>query len=1040
MNYRFSLLFLSFCLLAIQCLTGQSEQYHSYKLSPKDGFSGHTFTCLVEDQQGFIWIGTYNGLNRYDGKEIKIFNTLNSNLSFNKINKGLLDPNGLIWLVAVVQEGVLIDIFDPFTTQVEQFGQKFPNCPFRLTEIKHIKGDEFDRLWILLNTGELYMYEGSFQKVSGLGQKVEADFFITDKLSVWYAHDSILVQQDLSGNRIQQLPKPFQLIRLRTDTFGRLWAASTQEEGLGEIKKYESGKWHDLAVEGHVLAIHTIKKQKTLFDIWLDGQNNLWVSSFNKLLLLDTDGSVINDFNAHVGRREANLKMPHFYLEVDMTDNGFIWLTALSEITVLYPAQKIVRNYLNDGISTRSLIELENNKLLAFTYNGPFVIDRNEETISKFDIWSDNTFRAAYLIDSSIWGLLHHNRLYKYDFKSQKEYTIQLLNEGADEALNLNHLIESSDSNTIWVASEYGIQIIDKKDLSVRYPSAWTNDHPLNYIESQFLYENKHGIWVATVKGVYLLDSKGAVLYQVPFFNAQINTIYEDHAGFLWLGTKGKGLYRWKPFSHTYEDYTIEDGLCDNTIYTILEDDAGNIWMGTNNGLSCLEVEHQRFRNFFKEDGISHNEFNKNSVLKSSDGYMYFGGLNGYNAFRPDELLSLPAKATPPRIIRFLVISDRDEEPTDRISELNLAQQWVVPADVRSIQFEFSQLDYRKDVQSKFAYFIEGYDTKWNYLSGNELRLNKLPFGDYQLQVKGKGYFGQWSEPLILPLKVTPPFYYGWLFITGCIIFLLGITYLIVCWRNWQLQKDKDRLEAEVLRHTKSLARQKEQLEQINQIKDQLFAIIAHDLRGPAFTLQGIQQKIDYLKTTKQTDRLEELTSIISDAVNSLVSRLENLLFWSLGQTKRLPVVFEEISLKDLIDQQLKKKALATNTPLKAAISKDLVVKVDSNSMNAVISNLLDNAIKFTKTDGNIRIEGHRENEHIKLFIKDTGIGMDKEQLENLFLLKADKSRRGIKGEKGMGIGLVLCKELVEINGGEMKVKSQQGLGTQVELIFPSCN
>jgi len=375
--------------------------------------------------------------------------------------------------------------------------------------------------------------------------------------------------------------------------------------------------------------------------------------------------------------------------------------------------------------------------------------------------------------------------------------------------------------------------------------------------------------------------------------------------------------------------------------------------------------------------------------------------------------------------------------------------------DDKSFEFDFFLLDYANSFQSTYAYKIEGYDQKWTNLSTNQLRINRLPYGDYILKVKAKGSKETWSNQVLeLPINVLRPFYLTWQFILVGLIALLALGYMIIQWRlkilenrNLELErvvaertKELEQNSKELAQNAEVLAQNSKELADLNQTKDQFFAIIAHDMRGLVLSFKNVSQKVGFLRRKGREKEVDVFLKNIDKSADNLSNLLDNLLNWALVEKGVFPYHPELFNLERVVMENIKlftELSRIKDIPLSYEVHETLNVYADKNAVSTIIRNLMNNAIKYSSPGAAVIIKAHQVDGKIQIEIKDTGEGIESEALEKIFQLDTQKTKQGTLGEKGTGLGLVLCKELVMLNKGDINIKSEEGKGTSVFVGLP---
>jgi signal transduction histidine kinase len=364
----------------------------------------------------------------------------------------------------------------------------------------------------------------------------------------------------------------------------------------------------------------------------------------------------------------------------------------------------------------------------------------------------------------------------------------------------------------------------------------------------------------------------------------------------------------------------------------------------------------------------------------------------------------------------------------------------ILPIDsAQMLTFEFAALNFYQSKRNQYAYKIEEIDTNWVQLGNqNELTLTSLTAGTYTLRIKGSNNHGVWNEEgIALKIHVVPPIWQqNWFLITILALFVASL-YVSYRVRIYQLGRREEKLELQIKERTKELAA-------ANRSKDQLFAIIAHDLRSPLTAFEDVSNQIEYFIRKNKLDRVIELGKHIDTSIQGLNILLNNLLGWALvQQNHKIQINPQPIDLSEIVERILdiyKNVAQSNQIHLKNFVKENTTIYVDIDSFQTILRNLISNALKYTPPNGSVIIQTIQENENVILTIQDTGLGMNEEQLKSIFQPNLLQSNRGIRGEKGTGLGLVLCQEFAILNHIKLEVESQPNEGTIFYLSIPTTN
>lgn len=386
----------------------------------------------------------------------------------------------------------------------------------------------------------------------------------------------------------------------------------------------------------------------------------------------------------------------------------------------------------------------------------------------------------------------------------------------------------------------------------------------------------------------------------------------------------------------------------------------------------------------------------------------------------------------------------------DRFSTLQASKKIKIAPSVSAFTIHFSLVDQFYSNNNGFAYKIEGLENDWNEIKENYIRIYNLPYGSYVLIIKGQRYNGEWTtNNLTVPIEVLKPYYLEWWFFVSIGLSIMGLSFLLFKNRLIRLEQSKSELEQLVQLRTKKIQEDKILIEQqykelasLNQTKDKLFTIIAHDLRDPANTFIGLSKKLRYLIQHQQWKRLESFGGYMEQSADSLHKMLNNLLVWASAQQGNISCIQETFLLTSILEELLpvyeikaKEHEIHINKELAAPT---LSLFADREMFAIILRNIMDNALKFSKKGNTVTIQAFEKDNEIIVSVQDEGIGIPPELIPQLFSLKPEKIRRGVRGIKGAGLGLSLCKELTELNNGRIKVENTYPKGAKISLYFPN--
>jgi signal transduction histidine kinase len=479
-------------------------------------------------------------------------------------------------------------------------------------------------------------------------------------------------------------------------------------------------------------------------------------------------------------------------------------------------------------------------------------------------------------------------------------------------------------------------------------------------------------------------------------------------------------------------------------VYSIIEDNNNNIWFATGNGLCSFDPSLSKCRNYSVEDGLQSLEFNMGASFLSSNGEIFLGGMNGFNSFHPD---SITLNSYIPELeftgVYKIIKGKREELYTEGNDKI------VLPHHDHSFTVEFSALDFTNPAKNYYMYMLEGIDDDWTDI-GNR---NFIPFlnlspGEYKLRVKGCNNDGIWNEEGIsLNIVIRPPW---WRSRLAWFLYFALLTILILFFfklREKQHLRYRKVLEEKVKERTLKIEAQKEEiirknteLNEINSSKDKFFSIIAHDLRNPFNAILGFTNLLLMDLHNIDSDKLKKSLENIKSSSQQAFDLLENLLLWARTQTVVIAFRPVETDINELTCEcinHVSAQANRKNIDITFENVENIIMPVDPDMIKTVVRNLLTNAIKFTWQNGKVKVFLYRKENSCIIEVADNGTGISPEKMNNLFKIDNSAKMKGTSQEPGSGLGLIICKELVERHEGYITAESNEGQGTIFRVELP---
>lgn len=1084
MNKCKYILFVLVQLFSLSAFT-HNQQFRFERIGTKEGLSDPNVMCVTQDSRGFIWVGTRNGLNRYDGHQFRVFYNDpadSGSLSNNYIRNIIEDSKGNIWIATT---GGGLNKFDRKTNRFKQYTHD-PNNSNSLAGnvVGNIVTDKTGKLWIATNDGiNLFDPETNhFRRFShdknnpaSISDNNVTDVFEDSKGDIWFGtqngglnrfsvKDSTFISyqtdarnnHSISGNNIYTIFE---------DSRHRLWIG-TPGNGLNLFDR-ETGKFQQFK---HTLDANSLSNNNVLC-INEDDNGNLLIGTENGgISLLD---STLQNFRAYVNDEiDANSLSANSVHSITKDKDGNLWVGVFAGGINLYKKSTASFNHFKRNSSPESLsnnfvlsIYEDLNDNLWVGTDGGGLNCFNDKT-GKYSLYkknlTQNSIAGNYILalagdkNDNLWIGTWGNGMSKFNLKTRKFTNFKSESNNKELSHNNIYAITVTNDGKIWIGTfGGGLDIYD--DQSKKFRHYQNDDNDKKSLSDDKIYsiiEDKSGkIWIGTADGgINLFEPKtnSFIRFNKENKNLLTNTVYhllETKSGIIYACTT-TGLYYFDPLTFRFFLIESRNRFTSEYIYAALEDQNGHIWVSTNKGLSKYDPETKAIENYSVEDGLQGDDFKPHSAFISKSGMLYFGGSNGYNSFLPDQIIE--TEYNPPIMITdFQIFNKSVPIAKDKNDHSPLKQDISETKSIRLsykqsvISFEFASLDFSPTDKKAYAYMMEGFDTEWNFVTNkNTATYTNLNHGTYTFKVKSQNRNGEWSSEIrSLRVTIVPPFWATWWFkvLIGLIIVILplGFTY----WRINQLSNQRKKLEKLVAERTIEIQSKNDQLKALNSTKDKLFSVISHDLRSPFNTILGFHDLLleDYYELS-DTERLEMIRQVHT-TTNQVYYLVENLLNWARVQTSNIQYRPANLNLKEVILEKLdlyRNIAESKGVALTFELSDNLIAFADVNLLETSLRNLINNSIKFTLSGGSIVVKTSLQQENIVVSVIDSGTGMTLKQIETLFNPEKIETKSGTSGEKGSGLGLLLCKEFVEKNKGTLSVESQLGKGSTFSFTIPA--
>jgi len=1053
MRFLYIIFFLIFCNSTIAQENNELKndlKFNNY--TTMDGLSQISVTSITQDGKGFMWFGTRYGLNKFDGFNFKNYNYKSkdsTSISNNWITNIATDQKGNIWVGT--KKGL-----NKYSSKNDNFKRVKDNNngEFYSKEISDIYVKDSSYLLIGTNQG-LDFYSLLEQKFVETPLKKQIDKNISSikiKKTLISSNGAIFIATNKNVNifnkklnRYINIPYPNgkelslnAIVSIFEDDKGQIFLG--YDQGLVIYNEEKKTFLPYISKSGKQIS-------EAVRVINLDKNKNLWVGTYKGLFRFDIDKK-LTKFE-HDVRDPRSLTQNSIYDIFTDSSNG-LWIgTWAGGISYYNENANNFASY-NEGFNQNNLnykvvssfLEVDDTNLWVGTEGGGINVFNRKDNSFNFIQNSPNNPNSissnnvkTILKDSfgAIWVGTHGGGLNKIIQKKSTKEIIRYTNLNDDK---ITTLFEDADKN-IWIGTnEGGLNYYDRKTNVFKFLNTDTTIGSFIY---HIVQADKNNIYVASDTGLALLNVNSKKSEKINFRSLSestliiktVTSIYKENKNSVWIGTAGDGLYNYNIETKKSTRYGLENNLIDEFIYSILKDDKGNLWISTNRGLSSIHLETKKIKNFQQEDGLQSNEFNFNANLKTKQGNLIFGGIDGFTYFNPKNI----KKDTfiPPLNIRSFQLRNNSEKIyLDGIDNL------VLEHNQNDFNIDYIALNYSNSSKIKYAYILEGFDKDWNYVGTEKTAAyTNLKPKDYTFKLKATNTDGDWSKENETSFKLTinRPIWKTYWAYSFYFLSFLSIFWFI---RKYELLRvqNKNELKQERL--------DKLQLQEINKLKLQLFTNISHDFRTPLTLIIGPLKKL--INENKTGEAVQNQLEIMYRNATTLLQLINQLLDFRKSEAGKLNISASKNDLLAFVeDCKLSFEDLASerNIKYKLYVAEEIEdIWFDKIEMKKVILNILSNAFKFTPENGAITIMikySKEDKSKVKVKISDSGKGISGEDFENIF----DRYfQLGQKNEQrsGTGVGLALAKDIVDLHSGKISVESKIDKGTIFTVILLTGN
>lgn len=1023
----------------IVCYLTKAQAPFSH-LTIEKGLSNNSVNAVYKDRYGFMWFGTDDGLNRYDGFTFNVFKSNikdQAALMHNRVGSLAGDHTGAVW----VGTSRGLSVFDHYTSRFytpvfTSAGKKIRAADPVYTVNADAQGNVFagvQHRGLLIKKVSQPLSQVIFRNKQGKAVPYTVYTIAFRPNQTWMVTDMGLCVYNYSTGKIRLVSNVVRRANCMIARDSMLWIGT--DNGLFKFNVL-SGKAGNISREQVDLSAQRV------MDLDFQG-NDLWIA---------TDGGGVDILNVDSGKKKRIVSAPdgnalssNAVMSIYRDDEDRVWLGTLrGGVNVMDQNKNKFRKVSHLPNSPGSLIsdfvlsfceDKDGSVWIGTDGSGISVWNRTTNTFRNIthradqpsSISNNNITSIVRDDEDVIWVATFGGGINRYDRRKGSFTRFACMNKGQEDK-NVWKLFKDS-KNNIWAGTSFG------SDATYKFNRQTQKFEPF---DSRFKYvtsfgEDKQGnLWLGTEYGQLVRIDEQTGNHRIYNLKNQIRSIVCDRKGNLWVGVQYTGLVK---FDHNHDGkfsvLTESEGLCNNSVLNIQEDAAGNLWMSTFNGVSKWDQTARRFINFYEEDGLQSNQFSFNASLKLRSGEILFGGIKGFNIFSPPAVVRDYSPSTVQITgIRINNIPIQQDDSFEKAASIYSIGELVLPYDKAVLSIDYTTPEYSGTDRIQYKYILDGWDNIWNY-SGKARTANysQLWEGNYVLRIKSTNEDGLWtSGEKILKIRVLPPWYRSW---WAYMLYVAAFFSLIYFYISYHLRQSQLRYEIQ----SANLNAQKER--ELNEKKISFFTHIAHEFRTPLTLIMNPVKEL--LSSENKKVNLEDMAGVFRNA-KRLLSLVDQLLLFGKaeGEDDKLKVAL--FNIHDLCNevylcfssQSGAKKIHYTFT----SVNKELEVYGDRQKIEIAIFNLLSNAFKYTPAGGSVSLSLQERTDSVLIEVSDTGKGIDPEVGGQIFerFYQVTNPEKGYRN--GFGIGLYLVKKFVSAHRGLVSYVSAKDEGSTFSVVF----
>ena len=1043
------------------------SQYNDFTfnhINANRGISDKSINCIIQDYKGYIWIGTEWGLNKYDGYTFYNYLSESKNISSipaNEINCIFEDSHYRLWIGTSGGLALYNRETDRFTrythnsTDTTTLGNNLVETIYEDRSgnlwVGHYDG--FAKLMLIPNSSNLTKQEIKFKNFSAypISKRNNLNWMFSicedRKGNLWMANFVNGVYRfNPRNNKIKQYSvvqksvNDFNKLRRTSDRITKVFIDNDSVIWVllhsgGGLSRYDEAtdKFINYKLKDEK-GSYADTRMNTCYDVSVDENNTFWIATdyglrlFNYKTNLNKGYVYTTEYNNGINLTQINV----LYFD----HNKGLWLGSLSNGI----------DYFNKSFIKYTVINPENYSIIK---NKQVIrLNCNSENELFFQIYSVGSFKYIHdknvltqIAISEVFANPRSDIIYAKN-ENQQFYLSNKASTGSFNVLSseflLNENIKVTANGNAWGTNNTGLCFYDRNTNSTKLE---LDKRAFDTLIIDYFIDNFDSVWLTSDKGLYKLVKANDIKSFITDINFSKNLIRIDSHGNIWLIADNK-LFEYNRTTSKYFVYGQIEGFSGNKMYSLEVDKNDNLWITSSKGISKFDSELNKFFNYDEEDGLPYLNFNELACC-DNNGNIYFGSADGILIINPDNFVS--NNQVPPVVISSFKLFNKDvlvrpdSGVNDKIfyleHQISETKEIILSYFQNIISIEYAALNYSNPNKNQYAYYLEGLEKDWNFVGTRRYaNYTGLQPGTYYFRVKASNNSNIWNEEgTVLKILIRPPYWQTWWFKLFLFSIILFFIYLFIRYRTYNIRRQKEELEFQVKERTKELFI-------LNSTKDKFFSIIAHDLKNPfhAITCIADLMLIDNKKLSEK-ERID-LVSSIRESSSSATALLENLLQWARSQSTKVDIVPTQFDLHTLVLDSCSLLKINADKKMIMIINNvpdNTTVFADRNMIDTVIRNLINNAIKFSNKNTEIKVSSTSEENFIIISVVDQGVGISSEVAAKLFRIDQNIANKGTSGESGTGLGLIICQDFIQKNNGMIWLESEQGKGTTFFVRIP---